>query len=194
MQNLAEDPLSLNGVTPYTYTGNTASTLFTGWMFSVTLQDGAATPGDQGMRERRKRILVAVQDEALAVFISEALTEEAYEVALCSDALSLVPEIRRTRPQLILMDEEFGGKENTSFHGMAGKRLNYPPLIILWRGNRPKSCRIPGDEGFALNSSNLGHLKQKIATFLGERSALPVSESRLELVPLPLIQIAFQWA
>jgi DNA-binding NtrC family response regulator len=163
-------------------------------MFSVTLQAGIATSGDQGMGERRKRILVAVQDEALAVFVSEALTEEAYEVALCSDVVSLVPEIRRTRPQLILMDEEFGGNEKAALHKMVRRHLNYPPLIILWRGNRPRSCAIPGVEGFVLKSSNLGHLKQKIANLLGERSALPVYESPLELIPLPLIQIVFKWA
>jgi hypothetical protein len=145
------------------------------------------------MREGVKKILVAFQDEALAVFLSEALVEEAYKVVLCSDAGTLFRDIRRFAPQLVLMDEEFGGAEKNFFRKMVSVPLDSPPLIILWRGNRPKSCRNPAvGEGFALKSSNLGHLKQKIASVLGE-SVFPNSRSRLERVPLPFTQTVFEW-
>lgn len=139
-----------------------------------------------------KRILVAVQDEALGVFLPEVLTEEAYEVILCSDAASLIRDIKNTKPHLVLMDEEFGGNQKTDFHKLVRSRLNYPPLIILWRGNRPKACRSLGGEGFALRGSNLAELKRKIANVVGERSGA-LSDSRLVRIPLPFTQTTFEW-
>lgn len=140
-----------------------------------------------------KTILVAVQDEALGVYLSEVLTEEAYGVILCADVVSLIRDIDGTKPHMVLMDEEFGGGQKSDLHKLVRRRLGDSPLITLWRGNRPKGCRSVGHEGFALRGSNLTQLKEKIADLLDERSAAS-SESRGDRVPLPFTQTAFQWA
>jgi len=140
-----------------------------------------------------KRILIAIQDEAMAVFLSEELMEEAYEVILCSDAISLIRDIRRARPHLILMDEEFGGSQRAILHRNISSCLSQTPFIILWRGNRPFSSQRGTDiEGFALKGFNLSNLKRRIESILEEGALSPVPESRCPH-RVPLIQTEFHW-
>ncbi|RJR35108.1 MAG: response regulator [Desulfobacteraceae bacterium] len=140
-----------------------------------------------------KRILIAIEEEAMAVFLTEELMEEAYEVILCSDALSLVREIRRTRPHLILMDEKFGGNQRAILHRNISAYLKNTPFIILWRGNRPSCSRSStGPEGFALGGFNLSNLKRRIERILDEGILPPVPEIQYAF-RVPLIQTEFHW-
>lgn len=139
-----------------------------------------------------KRILVAVQEEAMAVFLSEELMEEAYEVILCSDAVSLVRDIRRAKPDLVLIDEEFGGSQRAILYRNISSYLKNASFIILWRGNRPMSSQRGADaEGFALSGFNLAGLKRRIEIIL-EGTPPKVTESHLPQ-SVPLIQTEFRW-
>ncbi len=139
-----------------------------------------------------KRILVAIQDEAMAVFLSEELMEEAYEVSLCSDALTLIKEIRKERPDLVLMDEEFGGSQKAILQGNIRSLLRDGSFIILWRGNRPVSNpKEKNLEGFVLSGFNLAELKSKIERSLEEDPSPRVQETPFSHAPL--IQTEFRW-
>jgi DNA-binding NtrC family response regulator len=143
------------------------------------------------VKEPMKRILVAVHDEAMAVFLSEELMEEAYEVILCSDAVSLVRDIKRVKPDLILMDEEFGGTQKAILQKNIGSYLKKGSFIILWRGKRPESFPREAD-GFALSGFNLADFKKRIENTLEESPASRVPESRIPDSG-PLIQTEFRW-
>lgn len=140
-----------------------------------------------------KRILIAVQDEAMAIFLSEELMEEAYEVTLCSNAVSLIRDIRRIRPHLLLMDEKFGGSQRAILHRNISSYLSQTPFIILWRGNRPVSFQRGSDvEGFALKGFNLSNLKRRIEIILEEGLHSQVPECQYSQ-RAPLIQTEFHW-
>lgn len=140
-----------------------------------------------------KRILVAVQDEALAVFLSEELMEEAYEVTLCSDAVSLIRDIRKTEPDLVLLDEQFGGSQSDILHRNIQNYLKGGSFIILWRGNRPSSFRRGAEaEGFALRGFNLASLKRRIESILEEGCRPLIPESHFPHT-IPPVQTEFQW-
>jgi DNA-binding NtrC family response regulator len=143
--------------------------------------------------KRMKRILIAVQEEAMAFFLSEELMEEAYEVFLCSDAVSLIRDIRRVRPHLLLMDEEFGGSQRAILHRNISSYLDHTPFIILWRGNRPVSFQKGSNvEGFALKGFNLANLKRRIESILEEGLFSHTPESPYSHI-VPLIQTEFHW-
>ncbi len=140
-----------------------------------------------------KRILVAVQDEAMAVFLSEELMEEAYEVFVCSSAVSLIRDIRRAKPDLILMDEEFGGSQRAILHRNISAFLKNGSLIILWRGKRPRSFpRGSENEGFALGGFNLAGFKKRIECTLEEGPPPPAPENQIPNC-IPTIQTEFRW-
>lgn len=141
-----------------------------------------------------KRILIAVQDDALAVFLSEALMEEAYEVIICSNILCLLRIVKRAKPHLILMDEGFGGSQFTILYKNIASRLKETPLIILWRGNHPVSCKMDSKiEGFVLKGFNLIDLKRKIAGVLEGEPFHSGPEHRLS-ERVPLTQTEFRWS
>jgi len=139
-----------------------------------------------------KTILIAVQDEGLAMLLSEELMEEAYDVTVCSDAVSLIRDVRMASPDLVLMDEQFGGGQKTILHRNICTCLKDTSLILLWRGNRPNSLPRADVEGFALSGLSLSALKRRIEGILEEGFHTRVAESHFPF-SAPLVQTEFRW-
>jgi CheY-like chemotaxis protein len=54
-------------------------------------------------------ILIAIDDQAISMLLTEELFEQGYSIQIISDPWMLVHTVRESRPDLLVMDEFFGG-------------------------------------------------------------------------------------
>jgi DNA-binding NtrC family response regulator len=136
-----------------------------------------------------KKILIADPDEVLAVFYSEELSEEGYQVTACSDRAELMHVIMSERPDLILIDTQMVPHPGEGFYHEIENYLPEVPSILYTSSlrSKPKKGAIPSGN-FVRKTPNLKSLKHKITSVFSARRIEKKQEFQI-----PQEQMAFQW-
>ncbi len=76
-------------------------------------------------------ILIAIDDQAISMLLSEELFEEGYSIRTISDPWMLSQTIQRDRPDLLVIDEFFGGGRGIDLC-LSFRRYLLDTTVIVW--------------------------------------------------------------
>lgn len=75
-------------------------------------------------------ILIAIDDQVISMLVGEELSEEGYSILTISDPCMLRLAIQGNRPDLLVIDEFFGGGKGIDFCLKFRKYLLYTTVIV----------------------------------------------------------------
>jgi CheY-like chemotaxis protein len=76
-------------------------------------------------------ILIAIDDQVISMLLSEELFEEGYSILTISDPWMLRQAIQESRPELLVIDEFFGGGRGVNLCLRFRKYL-FDTTVIIW--------------------------------------------------------------
>ena len=76
-------------------------------------------------------ILIAIDDQVISMLLSEELFEEGYSILTISDPWMLSQAIQGNRPELLVIDEFFGGGRGIDLC-LGFRRYLHDTMVIVW--------------------------------------------------------------
>jgi len=97
----------------------------------------------EGMRHARRVLMVVDDDEVIQEVLAHAVDSESYEILFVSDSADALAQLRRMRPDAILMDINLPGIDGVSFTRClkASPHLSSIPIIMLTGDARQETLR-----------------------------------------------------
>jgi CheY-like chemotaxis protein len=83
------------------------------------------------MAERRRRVLVVEDDEAIRHTLIDVLQEGGYTVAEAQDGAEAIEQMHRRRPDLVLLDLHMPGMDGWDFLAIKAGRTNLADVPVL---------------------------------------------------------------
>ncbi len=118
---------------------------------------------------KRKKILIAEDEEILRVLYEEELEDEGFEVVTANDGKEALHQMEKTKPDLVILDIAMPGMDGLeALRRIKGKGDGIP--VILYTSH-PGYLSNPGTraaDAFIVKSGNLEELKKKILQLLNE--------------------------
>lgn len=115
-----------------------------------------------------KRILVVDDDESIRTLYADELTGDGYRVSTCADISTVMTDLRKFGPDLLILDVAIGPRNSLDL--LQEIRKDYPRLpIILCTGHfafqfDPKSAAA---DAYITKGSDLAQLKERVRALIG---------------------------
>lgn len=143
----------------------------TDWARSFRSEIGPALAGTRAFAEKvrklRPLLMVVEDDELTRNLLARALDPEAYEIMFAGDSTDALRELRRLRPDVILMDVRLPGLDGVSFTRSLKESPEFSsiPVIMLTGDSRRETLMSSVDAGatdFVVKPFTRESLKSKL--------------------------------
>ena len=113
-------------------------------------------------------ILIVDDQPCIRELISEELIYEGYEVESVGDAESARAHIKRSRPDLVLLDLYLDGPDGWDvLRDIKRQDPHLPVLVVTAYDSFQDDPRLSRADGYVIKSTDFGELKHQIANALG---------------------------
>lgn len=113
-------------------------------------------------------ILVVDDERSITEFVSDALLDEGYEVAVVHDGASALLTIQREPPDLVLLDVGMPVMTGDELlRRLRGDSYDDLPVIIMTAGTHPEQYLSQGANAILKKPFNLDHLLSSVERNLG---------------------------
>lgn len=102
---------------------------------------------DQSFPPTAPRILVVEDDRSLGKFLSRELTLKRFSVQLCNDGEAACEELRRSIPDLVILDLNLPGMDGMTFLEQVRMSQARLPILVLTARNRTEDLVVALERG-----------------------------------------------
>ena len=119
-----------------------------------------------------KTILIADDDQNLALLYEQELTDEGYHIEVVHDARSAIDHVQKNPPDLLVLDIRMPGMDGIeALNRLLGINNRLPVILNTAYSNHKDNYLTWSADAYVVKSSDLSELKQAISDVLAKRAA-----------------------
>ena len=119
-----------------------------------------------------KTILIADDDQNLAMLYEQELSDAGYSVDVVHDARSAIDRVRENAPDLLVLDVHMPGMDGIdALNRILGINNQLPVILNTAYSNHRDNYLTWSADAYVVKSSDLGELKQAIHDVLAKRAS-----------------------
>ncbi len=117
--------------------------------------------------KKKKKILIADDEDNIRFLYKEELEDEGYEVFLAANAEEAIAKAREEHPDLVTLDIKMPGMDGLELLGKLKKENNNVPVILCSAyGSYKQDFRVWSSDAYVVKSADLKELKSTIKEIL----------------------------
>jgi len=118
------------------------------------------------------RILIIDDEYNIRLLYKEEFQDEGYEVAVAASADQAMPEIRKNRPDVVILDIKMPGTDGIEFmRRLKEEEGDIPVVFCSAFGGYKRDFRVWVSDAYVVKSADLSELKNVIKNVLAANSA-----------------------
>lgn len=119
-----------------------------------------------------KNILIADDDQNLAMLYEQELSDAGYNVDVVHDARAAIERVRKNPPDLLVLDVRMPGMDGIeALNHILGINNQLPVILNTAYSNHKDNYLTWSADAYVVKSSDLSELKQTIGDVLAKRAA-----------------------